>query len=65
MRVAIRCDASPRMGTGHVRRMAALGHALLTRGHTVRFVSRNLGVEIASMLPSGAELTLLEKPAAP
>ena len=62
MRVAIRCDASPRMGTGHVRRMAALGHALLTRGHTVRFVSRNLGVDIASMLPSGAELTLLEEP---
>ena len=62
MRVAIRCDASPRMGTGHVRRMAALAHALLAEGHAVRFVSRDLGVDPDVMLPEGAQLSRLPAP---
>ncbi len=38
LRVAIRADASAAIGTGHVRRCAALAHALVKGGAEVRFV---------------------------
>ncbi len=40
MNVVVRADASRAIGTGHVRRCMAIGHALRSRGAQVRFVTR-------------------------
>lgn len=42
MRVAIRTDASPQIGTGHLVRCQTLADALALRGAQVRFVCRHL-----------------------
>ncbi|WP_020163063.1 UDP-2,4-diacetamido-2,4,6-trideoxy-beta-L-altropyranose hydrolase [Methyloversatilis discipulorum] len=42
MRVAIRTDASPQIGTGHLARCQTLADALALRGAQVRFVCRHL-----------------------
>lgn len=52
MRVAIRADASTPIGTGHVRRMMALGNALRDAGAQVRFVTRALGIDSVGMIAS-------------
>lgn len=44
MHVAIRCDADPVNGTGHVTRCLALAEELRRRGHQVTWVSRITGV---------------------
>lgn len=51
MRVAVRVDASRAIGTGHVRRMVALARGLESCGADVRFVWRDLGIDVAAMLP--------------
>lgn len=50
MRIAIRVDASPAIGTGHVRRSLALAHALRDLGADVRFITRALGTDSAAMI---------------
>lgn len=50
MRIALRADASRTLGLGHLRRCLALAHALAAHGATVLFVTRDLGLDSASMV---------------
>ncbi|MES2339696.1 MAG: UDP-2,4-diacetamido-2,4,6-trideoxy-beta-L-altropyranose hydrolase [Pseudomonadota bacterium] len=61
IRVAIRVDASPAIGTGHVRRMLALAGALREAGGTVQFVVRDLGLDLGTALDD-YPVTLLPAP---
>jgi len=63
-RVAIRCDASPRIGTGHVARCVALARALRSRGADVEILSRNLPDRVRKLLVAGADVTVRALPAA-
>ncbi len=66
MKVVVRADASQEIGTGHVRRMAALAETLVERGAEVRFVWRNLGLDVGQMLPDQCwGLPPLPEPAGP
>lgn len=58
MDVVIRVDASQAIGTGHVRRMIALATALRRAGADVRFVTRDLGLDLASDLCDFPVVTL-------
>lgn len=50
MRVEIRTDASPALGSGHVMRCLALADALAARGASVRFLTRELPAHLAGLL---------------
>lgn len=64
LRVALRADASPESGTGHVRRCLALAAALRECGAQIRLVTRPLGVDTVEMARSaGVEAVLLPAPA--
>lgn len=63
MKIAIRVDSSQTIGTGHVRRMAAVAHALRAWGAEVVFVSRDLTGHAAKLVrEQGFTLRLLPAP---
>lgn len=63
MQVAFRCDASLQIGSGHVMRCLTLAEALRLRGHTCRFICRDLPGQMAERIESsGFAVTLLPAP---
>lgn len=67
MKLAFRVDATPGIGTGHIRRCAALADGLRLRGGNATFISRGLSTETrAYLLERGhdcVELPGLDQPA--
>ncbi|MHA7819024.1 MAG: UDP-2,4-diacetamido-2,4,6-trideoxy-beta-L-altropyranose hydrolase [Erythrobacter sp.] len=62
MRVAFRVDASPAIGTGHLRRSLSLAQALCDHGAEVVFVTRDLGIDSKALIAElgfGGTITLL------
>jgi UDP-2,4-diacetamido-2,4,6-trideoxy-beta-L-altropyranose hydrolase len=49
LRTAIRADASPRIGIGHVKRCLSLAEALIGAGVQVHLIARDLGVDIGAL----------------
>ncbi|MEM6474677.1 MAG: UDP-2,4-diacetamido-2,4,6-trideoxy-beta-L-altropyranose hydrolase [Pseudomonadota bacterium] len=63
MKVAIRADASPQIGTGHIRRMLSLAKALRSSGADVLFVTRDLGLNASTTVEQeGFRATVLPAP---
>lgn len=52
MKIGVRVDASAQIGTGHLRRCLSLAHALRALGGDVRFVTRDLGFDSATLIAS-------------
>jgi UDP-2,4-diacetamido-2,4,6-trideoxy-beta-L-altropyranose hydrolase len=65
LRVALRADASPEAGTGHVRRCLALAAALRECGAQVRLVTRPLGVDTVEMARTAGVETVQLPPSPP
>lgn len=65
MKIAFRVDASVQIGTGHMMRCLTLANELRGRGHTCRFVCRDLPGHLSQMIgDAGFELKLLPAPTA-
>lgn len=63
LRIALRADASARIGLGHVKRTIALALALRSLGAQVRLITRDLGVDVGTLVePAGLEISLLPRP---
>lgn len=61
--IAFRCDASVRIGTGHVMRCLTLARALRARGHACHFIMRDLsGHQGTRVRAEGFGVTLLSAP---
>lgn len=64
MRIAVRVDASPRIGLGHLKRCLSLADALRHAGAEVVFICRRLGVDVRAWL-SPTPFVLFELPSPP
>jgi UDP-2,4-diacetamido-2,4,6-trideoxy-beta-L-altropyranose hydrolase len=61
MKVAIRADASTRIGSGHITRCLTLANALRAGGASVRFISRDLPDHLARLVRAdGHEIAPLD-----
>jgi UDP-2,4-diacetamido-2,4,6-trideoxy-beta-L-altropyranose hydrolase len=65
LRVAIRADASLRIGAGHVMRCLALAQALRAGGHDVLFIMREADGDLRDVVANGHAFPVLTLPAAP
>ena len=66
MKIVIRCDASTSIGTGHVKRMLSVAHALKARGAEIVFVHRALDLDVSATLEAnGHRVATLPAPTAP
>jgi len=66
IRVAVRADASRRIGLGHVKRCLSLARALKELGADVVLVTRNLGVDVSKMASAlSVRVVILPKPDVP
>ena len=66
VKIAIRADASPRIGAGHVMRCLALADGLRARGAEVMFVCRHVTESLQRLIAEkGHRLTRLEAPPDP
>jgi UDP-2,4-diacetamido-2,4,6-trideoxy-beta-L-altropyranose hydrolase len=66
LRVAVRVDASARIGLGHLQRCIALAQALRRAGAQVLFVARDLGVDCnGAVARAGFALRRLPRPEMP
>ena len=59
MRVAIRVDASPAIGTGHLARSLTLAQALIESGASVTLICRHLPGALAALVTPGCALVRL------
>ncbi len=62
MKVAFRVDASPEIGTGHVRRCLSLAAPLIAAGASVTFVVRDHGLDYSKLVRGLVPLILLDRP---
>jgi UDP-2,4-diacetamido-2,4,6-trideoxy-beta-L-altropyranose hydrolase len=63
LKVTFRADASITIGTGHVMRCLTLAEALRARGHTCRFITRDLPGHLGTRIAAqGFDCTLLPAP---
>lgn len=63
MRIALRVDASVRMGVGHLKRCLALADALRVTGAEPLFVMRDLGLDLAGLIQRHGDYAVRRLPA--
>lgn len=61
MLIAIRADASLKIGTGHIFRMLTLAHKLTKSGHHIVFICRDLPGNLIAMVGSSFQVQTLPK----
>jgi UDP-2,4-diacetamido-2,4,6-trideoxy-beta-L-altropyranose hydrolase len=63
MRIALRVDASVRMGVGHLKRCLALADALQATGAEPLFVTRDLGLDLTDLIQRHGDYAVRRLPA--
>jgi UDP-2,4-diacetamido-2,4,6-trideoxy-beta-L-altropyranose hydrolase len=64
LHVAIRADASSRIGLGHIKRSLSLASALIDVGAQVRLVTRDMGLDVSELIDPRVACDVLPAPSA-